>query len=218
MLVAGVINQNKRLYLLFLYLLFSLTGFSQNLWLETEVSGEIMKNLELSISPQVRFEEKLNLDEYFFDTGLEYEFSKFLSAGAIYRLGNNIKKKGETESFGRFALDVKTNYEWKDLETQLRLRYTNANDFGGDNNEKEYYFRVRLKIEYSIKKLDLIPYGIYELFRNLPDKEFDKSRYEIGLEYKLTKKHRIGSFYRINDSLVDDDIIKIIGLNYKLKL
>lgn len=218
MLAEEAFNQKKRLLLLFLCLTFTITGFAQNLWLESEVTGEIVNNLELSLSPQFRFEEDLKTDEYFFDTGLEYKFSKFFSAGASYRLGNNINKKRETEPFGRFALEGKTSYEWNDLQAQLRLRFTNASDYSDDSNDKEYYFRSRLKVEYSIKKLDLIPYGAYELYRNLQDKEFDKSRYEAGLEYKLTKKHRIGVFYRMNDSLIDDETTHIAGLSYKLKL
>jgi hypothetical protein len=211
-------KRSKKAYFLFICLFISLTGLSQNLWVEAEVTGEILKNLEISLSPQVRFQEELNLDEYFFDTGLEYDFNKYFSAGAAYRLGNNITKKGETEKFGRFALDTKAKHEWNDLEAQFRLRYTNDSDYGNDNNEKDYYLKARLKLEYAFKKPDIIPYGLYELYRNLPEKTFDKSRYEAGLEYRLTKKHRIGAFYRIHDSLVDDETIHILGMNYKLKL
>jgi predicted porin len=219
MLGAVANKRSKKVHFLFICLFISLTGLSQKLWMETEVTGEILKNLEISLSPQVRFEEKMDLYEYFFDTGLEYDFNKYFSAGTVYRLGNSMTKKGKTETFHRFVLDAKTKYEfWKKLEVQLRLRYTNESDFGIETNENEYYVRTRLKVEYAIKKLNLIPYAACEIYRNVSDDEFDKSRYEAGLKYKLTKKHRIGTFYRIHDSLVDDQTTHILGIKYKLKL
>ena len=133
---------------------------------------------------------------------LEYKLNKYFATGASYRLGNNLNKKGEAKTFGRFALDAKTGYEWEKSEIQFRLRYTNDDDFNSDNSN-ENYFRFRLKYNYSVKKLNLKPYAICELYRSLEQKEFDKARYEAGLEYKISKKHRIGTFYRVHDYLTE---------------
>ncbi|SHE45619.1 Protein of unknown function [Mariniphaga anaerophila] len=209
----------KRITLTLLTVVFFCAGaFSQRIWLETAVSAKVVKNLEVSLSPQMRFKEEQGLDQYFFDTGLEYKFNKFLAAGASYRLGNNITGKGNTKSFGRFAVDAKTGYDWKKSEIQFRLRYTNANDFDSDN-QKEDNLRFRLKYEYNIKKLNLKPAIICELYRNMDAREFNKARYEAGLDYKISKTHRVGTFFRVHDYLTEKNkSIQIIGLTYKLKL
>jgi hypothetical protein len=191
---------------------------AQQTWFEFEVSKKIAKNLELTISPEFRFQEKLELKEYFFDSGLDYKIFKYISLGAGYRLGNNIKNSGKTETFGRFAFDAKTQYEWKNFEAQLRLRYTNSDDFADDGNDKTNYLRMRLKFDYSIKKLNLKPYFAYEIYRDVDENDFTKARFETGLKYKINKHHRVGAYFRSNDNLIKDKSVNIIGAAYQLKL
>ncbi len=208
----------KKLHFAIAFLAFlPVVTFAQRTWFEMSVSKDITKKLELDIATEIRFNEGFELNEYFLESGLEYKFSKYFSLGGNYRLGNNFNKKGESQWYGRFAFDAKTGYEWKKLGTQLRVRYTNADDFS-DDDAKINYLRYKFKLDYSLKKLDLKPYLSYELYQNLDDKEFNKSRYEASLEYKINKHHRIGAYYRINDYFTDDESVKIIGFTYKLKL
>ncbi len=203
---------------IFILCLLSATALAQRTWLELEVSKNITDKLELSLSPEVRFKEKLELTEYFFEPGIEYKFNDYFLLGGKYRLGNNLKKNGGSRFYGRFALDAKTKHKWGKLETQLRLRYTNCDDFSDDNNDKTNYLRLRLKIGYSLKKLALDPYATYEIYRDIDDKEYDKSRWETGLDHKINKHHRVGAFFRINDYFSGKGSVKIIGVAYKLKL
>ncbi|MDX8338969.1 DUF2490 domain-containing protein [Draconibacterium sp. IB214405] len=192
-------------------------AFAQRTWFDAELSGKIVKRLEFSVSPNVRFKEDFELNEYFLQTGLEYKFSKYLRLGAGYRFGYNINGE-EHESFGRFNLDAKTGVEWKNFSPKFRLRFTNADDFSEDN-EITNYLRYRFKLEYKIKKLDLEPYILTEWYHDIDAGEFSKSRYEAGLEYKLNKHNKIGACYRVNHYLNSDKNNRnIIGLSYKFSL
>ncbi|MEZ5104412.1 MAG: DUF2490 domain-containing protein [Draconibacterium sp.] len=192
-------------------------SFAQRTYFEFKLSKEIFKDFELSVSPQVRFNEGFDLKKYFADLEAEYEFNKYFSASATYRLGTNITKKDNKEFFGRFAIDAKTGFKWHHFESQFRLRYSNENsDFSDDKEENANYLRYKIGLEYHIKKLDLTPYIYTEFFQNLPESNWDKTRYEGGLDYKINKHNKIGAYYRLNTT--EDDRIHIIGLSYKLEL
>ena len=196
-------------------LISSTVVMGQRTWFEFGISKSISDKLKINIDPEVRFKEGFNLNEYFIEPGLEYEFSKFFSLGGSYRIGNNLKKDGSAQWFGRYALDAKSEYDWKRLETQLRIRYTNYDDLIGENSDKVNYLRFKLKLEYAIKNLELKPYGVYEIYRNLQVSEFTKARWEFGAEYKISKHHAVGAYFRLNDYLDDVDLVKIIGIVYK---
>lgn len=208
----------KKLIVLVVLSAFSVVpAIAQQSWFEFEISKKIGKKFELALAPEIRFAEDFILDKYFIEPKLEYQFNKYLELGASYRLGNNLTKKGNDQWFGRFGVEAKTAYEWKNLEAQLRLRYTNSDDF--EDLDQTNYIRAKFGLEYAVKKLDLKPYAAYELYRSLDLGTFDKARWETGLEYKISKHHRVGAYFRLNDYLnSDDESVKIIGVSYKLKL
>ncbi|MCK3685869.1 DUF2490 domain-containing protein [Maribellus sp. YY47] len=207
----------KLFYTVVLVAVSSVAAMAQQTWFEFDVSKELGDKLEISLAPELRFDEDFKLDEYFFEPGVAYAFNDYFALGGSYRLGNNQNKKGEDRWYGRFAFDAKTAYKWNNLQAKLRLRYTNSDDF--TENEKTNYFRAKFDLEYAIKKLDLEPYVAYELYRDLDAGEYSKARWESGLQYKINKHHRVGAYFRLNDYLHSDKAsVKIIGLSYKLKL
>lgn len=210
----------KRLFTVVGILLFVCNAANaQRTWFEFEISKSLGEKFEIALAPEIRFKEDIELHEYFFEPKIEYKFNTYFALGANYRFGNNPDKEGNAQWFGRYALEGKTGYDFKNLEFGFRLRYTNFDDFGGDKEERTNYLRFKFQLQYDIKKIDLKPYVAYELYRNLTEGEFTKARWEAGLEYKLNKHHRAGAYYRLNDYLVsDDDNVKIVGLSYKYKI
>ena len=209
----------KVVWSLLVLMLAGLSVQAQRTWFEFEVSKSLGEKLEIALAPEIRFKEKFELHEYFFEPKIEYKFNKYFALGANYRFGNNPDKDGNAQWFGRYALEAKTGYEIKNLEAQFRLRYTNYDDFGGDDGDRTNYLRFKFQLEYDIKKLDLKPYVAYELYRNLGEGEFTKARWETGLDYKINKHHRVGAYFRLNNYLVEDEeSVKIIGLSYKFKI
>ena len=126
----------KFLWSLFAFLLVGLSVQAQRTWFEFEVSKSLGEKLEIALAPEIRFKESFELHEYFFEPKIEYKFNKYFALGANYRLGNNPDKEGNAQWFGRYGLEAKTGYEWRRLEAQFRLRYTNSDDFEGEGNVK----------------------------------------------------------------------------------
>lgn len=192
---------------------------AQRTWFDMEMTKDISKKFEISLCPAIRFKEGFDFNEYFLEPAVKYEFNKYFSLGANYRLGNNLDKNGDAHWYGRYALEAKTGYKWNQLEIQFRLRYTNFDDFSREKDQNLKYLRLKFQLEYEIRKFDLKPYTLYEFYRDLDEADFTKARWEGGLEYKINKHHRVGTYFRLNDYLtVDTESIKIIGVSYKLKL
>ncbi len=190
---------------------------SQQSWFELELSKKITKKLNISFSPEVRFKEDFDLNEYFLSAAAEYKFCSYFALGANYRFGNNLKKNGDSRWFGRYALDAKTAYKLHDLEAQFRIRYTNYNDFSEDEDKADL-LRFKFKLGYAIKETGFKPYVAYEIYQDMDEKEINKARWEGGLAYKINKHHKIGAYFRVNHYLDDDQTVKIIGIAYSVKL
>lgn len=76
--------------------------------------------------------------------------------------------------------------------------------------------RSRLLVEYNIKPIKLSPYASIELYHS--GKGLDKTRYTVGIQYKITKKHSVEAYYRYQDHSDEDEMDgNIIGLGYKYK-
>lgn len=209
----------KYLTAFFITLGFLQPVFAQRTYLETEVSGEIFKNFELILSPQVRFREEFDLKEYFLETGAEYKFNRYFNAAASYRFGTNISKDGEHTNFGRFALDAKTKIKLNKLETKFRLRYCNENeDFNDYSNAKNNFLRYKLGFEYDISESHFKPYIYGEFFQNLTETGMNGIRFEGGINYKINKHNLVGAYYRLNSEISSGKCFDVIGLTWKLKL
>lgn len=86
--------------------------------------------------------------------------------------------------------------------------------------KNRHYLRSRLQIEYNIRHCSWTPYISCELSNNLCDAFYlDKTRYTIGAEWKITKKHRMEFAYLYEDG-ADDDALNnnhAISISYKFK-
>ncbi len=187
-----------------------------NSWTNISLTKNINKKLSLSFSPEVRFTEQFKVDEYFFETGLEYKLFKFLNIGGNYRYIVNERETKSTEYFGRLALDLTGKYSLKKLEFQLRTRYCQYNDFDADEDSNDPYLRYRLKLKYNISKLKIKPSIAMELFQQLNDNEITKTRTTVGLDYKINKTQKIGVKYLIQNYLNEDYLKNILSLEYKI--
>ena len=78
--------------------------------------------------------------------------------------------------------------------------------------------RSRIQIDYNIKHCKIDPYANVEFFNEWALK---KVRYTIGADWRITKKHNVGMYYRyqsVNGDDADQDVnCHILGLQYKFK-
>lgn len=77
--------------------------------------------------------------------------------------------------------------------------------------------RSRLQVAYDIKNVPFEPYASCEMYHD--DGGLKKTRYTIGGDYKIAKKHTIGLYYRYQDFSGSDEgeSTHIIGIGYNIK-
>lgn len=135
----------------------------------------------------------------------------------------NVSLTFDKKLFGdfRFSLRERWQYTWLPEHTvSERWSYL---DEAYDGKVKTYggsgknVLRSRLQVEYDRKGLSLTPYANVEFWNAW---KLQKTRYTVGLDWKLSKQHAVGAFYyyqKVND---DDDLEPnrhLLGVSYKFK-
>ncbi len=183
-------------------------------WFELEFRKDFLKDFAFSITPEFRFQDQFNLDEYLVQGKLAWRPVNFLTLAGSYRLGTEIKAKGDV-NYSRIALDATASRKFDRFEASLRTRYTSSND--SQDDEPGRYLRPRVSLEYNIKGNKITPFANYELFHNLNSKEIHKSRMDVGFTRNMGKLHRIGLYYRLHDYFTDKQSIHILGIEYRMR-
>lgn len=122
----------------------------------------------------------------------------------------------------RFSLRERWQYTYRPEHTvSERWSYL---DNAYDGKEKTYsgkgknVLRSRLQVEYDKKGLAVTPYANVEFFNAW---SLQKVRYTAGIDWKISKQHSVGAFYRYQNVRNDDDDnepnIHLIGVGYKFK-
>lgn len=122
----------------------------------------------------------------------------------------------------KFSLRERWQYTYRPAYT-VDERWSYLNN-AYDGKEKTYdgkgknVLRSRLQVEYDKKGLAITPYANVELFNAW---SLQKTRYTVGLDWKLSKQHTLGAFYRYQTVRTDDDDnepnIHLLGIIYKFK-
>lgn len=122
----------------------------------------------------------------------------------------------------KFSLRERWQYTYRP-EQQVDQRWSYLSQ-AFDGKEKVYggngknVLRSRFQIEYDKKGLALTPYAHVELFNAW---SVQKTRYTAGLDWKLSKQHAIGFFYRYQTVRNDEDDhepnIHLVGATYRFK-
>lgn len=87
-------------------------------------------------------------------------------------------------------------------------------------SKNKHYLRSRLAVEYNIRHCPLTPGASVELNNNLSDGlHLDKKRVMAGVEWKITKKHRLSLDYLFQTGADDDDEgdLHAVKVGYKFK-
>jgi len=187
-----------------------------NTWTTFEVKKDITDRLSAYLAPQIRFAEQFEVDEYFIQTGVEYDLFDFLEVGGNYRYLINERATKSTEYFHRVALDLVGKHDIDRFGLQLRTRYTNYDELDNDEGFNDATMRYRLKTDYDLPNSKFKPAVGVELFHELQDKEINKIRYMAELSYKINKVHDITIGYLLHDYMNEDRRANILTLEYQI--
>ncbi len=207
---------------------YSVMGQSKDagLWTSVSIEAKLNKRLSAALSQEFRFNENISeLGTVFTDAGLDYKLNKHFEVAVNYRYIHKHRVDDSYSKRHRFYADIKYAKKFKPLQLQLRSRLQDEYaDFGraSDGGTPEFYLRNKFRVKYDTKK-PYSPYLSVELFSPLSyprSSAFDNIRSTAGIDYDLTKHHKIDLFYMIqrelNVSSPSTDFVIGIGYSYKL--
>lgn len=177
-------------------------------------------NLLYDNTKRISYSDQEDVDDGDFDeVGMPKKCAQYWAPRHRFNVSLTFDKK----LFGdfRFSLRERWQYTWRPEHTvSERWCYLDeaydgkAKTYGGSGKN---VLRSRLQVEYDRKGLSLTPYANVEFWNAW---KLQKTRYTVGLDWKLSKQHAVGAFYyyqKVND---DDDLEPnrhLLGVSYKFK-
>ena len=132
----------------------------------------------------------------------------------------NVSLTGDVD-LGQFNFSLRERWQYTYRPEHTTDRYDFDNNAWGDktvSGNGKSVLRSRFQAEYNIPHCKVDPYANIELFNSW---SVTKVRYTVGMEWKITKQHVLGAYYRFQNVSDNDDDNEpdshILGLSYKFK-
>jgi hypothetical protein len=217
-----------RISLLLFLLLSSAKLWSQTndagLWMDIGLSREINNRVEITVSPEVRFDENISRwSRLFVDVGAEYKASKRISLQAAYRggMGND---GVHVDSRQRMQYGIAMKEKWNDWTIQLlsRAQFAMTGGLGDTDADFTTIWRNRASLKYGgLKKTDLS--SSFELFNSISayqELALTNWRWTAQVTRKITKKQAVSFGYLIQRDLTESpqEMDYVILVSYKVEL
>ncbi|MGE0566348.1 MAG: DUF2490 domain-containing protein [Bacteroidia bacterium] len=225
---------NNRLFIIYITLITStLSVFSQSyendaaLWLSAGLEKPINEKFSLYLDHKCRINNNVsNYSLSYVKGGVSYSVFNWLKIEGDYGYGKQLQKEFYylTKHRFNFSAFFKIGIDKFDIvyrnRTQARLT---DKEIGNKDLVQNCHNRSRLAIKYELSKR-VKPYASYEIYCPLYHFSkiiFDRSRTEIGVNYKLTRNSSVEIFYMFQQDLYWKDKPKrdfILGLGYSFEL
>jgi hypothetical protein len=193
-------------YIILLFILgFSSIAVGQTtdtqLWTGPVLKYNINNKFRLDFEQQLRFNENIsNYDFTFSELAFRYKVFKYLNLKALYRYsfipaGESVTANGENDA-SRVSIDASTGTEI--FKTGINVGYRLMYQDSWDNTTMigKHYVRTRFDISYNLCKL-VDPYADWESYFRFDGKnQWRQHRYTFGLNWRVTKKIDIDSYFR----------------------
>lgn len=228
-MVEMMMMMTKKLSIVLLSFLFSLTAFSQKkdfgIWYGVSAEHKFTKKLEINFSTNIRtFNNASKIEEAFLEGGLAYSIRKYLMIAGSYRLSKNIENNNSYYFQHKVFFDVKGILPVGNLNFSGRLRFqtrTKTYIKNDNDNYPDYRGIIKLKAIYKTSTFPVDPYIYAESFLPMFSAKsgtFGKNRFAAGMEFRITKRHSVEAeyiFQRDYQPHLSD--INIISINYNIK-
>jgi len=178
------------------------------------LSTKLLKNLKVSINPELRFDKNFSLDKSLLEGKASYKLFDHFSMGAGYRFYANKRESKSTEYYNRYSLIAKYTKSYYRFDPSLKVSYSNFSDDESDSN----MLRYKVAVKYNIRKSKYTPYAGLEIFQQTKDGDVHKVRYFIGTNYKICKKNYIEASYKFDYFQNEFKNRHIVSIGYKLKI
>jgi hypothetical protein len=160
----------------------SAASADRQLWLEGGIGGRVTKQLELELTPELRFDQDVSrMDKFLADVGARYRVRRWLRFGGGYRLEYERDGMGDLVLRHRLAADVRVRYEREPLRVDVRsMVFEQIRPASGDSLRTG--IRNRLVVGFR-RWHPWVPEAAVEVFHALGDLDeftYDKVRFSIG--------------------------------------
>jgi hypothetical protein len=187
----------RRLFFILLLFLFACTIYAQDdfgMWYALNTEVGLSKKVDFKLSGSIRtFHNATQIEQSYFEIGLQYKFAKNFSAEGYYRFIDNIENDGHYYYRHRFTLDLNASLPISNLSFFVRARLQRLSKTYIENDEDllpHYSGRIKLGADYRLPGLPLKPYAYFESFTPFSP-EFgpfiDKYRLSAGTEIRVTR-------------------------------
>ncbi|NTW25001.1 MAG: DUF2490 domain-containing protein [Lentimicrobium sp.] len=195
------------------------------LWTSLTFEAKLVKKLSASFSQEYRFDENVTeLGSWISEAGLEYKLNKYLKASVNYRVTLKRMTNNLYSPRQRFFVDIKAEKKIKPLIFQFRTRF--QEEYADVNRSPEFgftgfYSRNKFTFKFDLDK-KWEPYISFEFFTPVGHDQpyiFDDIRSTAGVEFALSKHHKLDLYYMIQRELyVNMPVTDFIGgIGYQFK-
>lgn len=182
--------------------------------MEFSLGYDVIDDLEISFSPEIRFEDNFSVDKYLLELGLDYKVKDYLKLSSAYRYLVNKRETKSTEYSHNYSFSATGSYDFNRFTSSLRVRYSNDAD---DETVDEQFLRYKASLKYDIPKCKFTPSVAIELFQGVGgDSYIYKTRYSTGVKYKLLKNNYLQLAYKFDLYKAEYVNKHIVSIGYKL--
>ena len=214
-------------------------------WMDAGVEKKLGKHwtLEGELGARTRNDSK-EMDRYSLGVGADYRLNKYLKFSAGYSLLYD--HRGGTQTYHkdgtvnkitpsywwlrhRFVVGATGSYRFGNLGLSLREMYqytyrpkaaskkydTDTEEWEDVKSKRQSLLRSRLQLTYRLRRTPLTPFGSVELYHG--DSGLQKTRYTLGSNIQIAKRHSLKLYYRYQDLRGDDDDdldTHVLGIGY----
>jgi hypothetical protein len=212
---------------IFILLILGVTVYGQyqdaRLWASLSIRYDPGKKWKIGLEEEARFFENISrLDKLNTELDLNYQISKLVDGGILYRLIGNPETRGNFDFNHRFGayLDIQKKYaRWTcSFKTAFQKTYP-----GFQRTSERYlpenYVRAQAEVSREFKNKKTEPYTNIEFWYVMQTGEqafIDQYRFTIGIKQKINKSNRLNFFYRIQQEMQVKNPLTahIIGVGY----
>jgi hypothetical protein len=199
-------------------------------WTTLSVDYSINKKWSIIAAEEIRFRENYSrLNLLFTNIGLEFNANKYVKSALVYRFINKLDDDNSFTFRHRLMWDIIAKYKYirwsflyrHMLQGEYRSYFTD--EFG---KLPEIYSRSKIEIGYNINKKwstylsAEMRYQIHDYKRIVSEDNWHRIRVQAGIDYKLNKYSKIGTYYLIQKAfnVANLENIYITGLEYSMSL
>ena len=182
-------------------ILFSGTVIGQNkdaqLWSWVGISKKITKQMTGAIEQQLRLDHNVSFPKNIFtEARISYRLNKMFKYTLSYRFMNRGQTEGGFVTGNRVTGDLRVRYKSKPLIFTYRNRVQREYRVEEGGFRQIDYNRNKIALAFDLDK-KYSPFIAFELYYHINDKEFNKNRYTVGVDFDLKNRNEFYVFYRL---------------------